>query len=90
MAEPLNPPGRGPVLPLPASGLTDEDWARLHGEAFVGCARLTAQERWQRSMALWDEYLALTPTQRRQLMRGDVDLPPGEFRRRLAAIQRER
>lgn len=41
---------------------------------------LTPQERWARSMKLWDVYRSLTAGERRRLMRGDDTLLRGEFR----------
>jgi hypothetical protein len=78
-----------PRVSLPPSALTRDDWIRLHGEAFVEWTELTPEQRGQKSTRLWEIYMSLTPSQRRRLMRGDSDLLPGEFQRRIAELWAE-
>lgn len=48
-----------PVLPLPPSALTYDDWARLYGEEFADWMRLAPAERWRESCRLWEVFFAL-------------------------------
>ncbi|GLC28310.1 hypothetical protein rosag_48230 [Roseisolibacter agri] len=48
-----------PVLPLPPSALTADDWARIYGEEFADWMRLTPSQRWRESCRLWDTFYAL-------------------------------
>jgi hypothetical protein len=84
-----SPPDPDEPMSLPPSEMTHDDWIRLHGEASFEWMALTPEQRWQKSMQLWDIYRSLTPAQQRRLMRGDSELLPGVFRRRLAELWAE-
>lgn len=49
---------------------------------------LTPEERWREGARLWDIYRSLSEAERRAVMRGHIELAPGEFRRRLAQLRR--
>ena len=68
-----------PVLPLPPSALTADDWARIYGEEFAEWMELTPEQRWEESRKLWATYVALGG----RLGGDDAPLPPGFTLRRL-------
>jgi hypothetical protein len=48
-----------PILALPPSTLTADDWATIYGEEFAEWMQLSPNERWRQSCRLWTTFTAL-------------------------------